>query len=51
MKEKEELMILCCDENEIYDCGLCPYEFTDTCSLRLEEIKKELEKIRKDEKK
>ena len=43
--KKEELMNYCRDENEIYDCGLCPYEFTDTCSLRLEEIKKELKKL------
>jgi len=50
--KKEKLMNYCRDENEIYDCGLCQYEFTDTCSLRLEKIKKkELEKIRKDEKK
>ena len=49
--KKEELMCLCRDENDIYDCGLCEYEFTDTCSLRLEKIKEELEKIRKEEKK
>lgn len=49
--KKQELMSLCSDENDIRDCDLCPYEFTDTCMLRLEKIKKELEKIRKDEKK
>ncbi len=49
--KKEELMSLCRDENDIYDCGLCQYEFTDTCNLRLERIKKELEKISKDERK
>ncbi len=49
--KKEELMNYCRDENEIHDCGLCQYEFTDTCNLRLEKIKKELEKIRKEEKK
>lgn len=37
---KDDLMSLCRDENEIYDCGMCEYEFTDTCNLRLEEIKK-----------
>ena len=49
--KKEELMNYCRDENDIHDCGLCPYEFTDTCNLRLQRIKKELEKIRKDERK
>ena len=39
--KKQELMSLCRDENDIYDCGLCPYEFTDTCNLRLEEIERE----------
>lgn len=43
--KKEELMCLCRDENDIHDCGMCEYEFTDTCSLRLEKIKKELEKL------
>ena len=43
--KKEELMNLCRDENDIYDCGMCEYEFTDTCSLKLEKIKKELKRI------
>ena len=43
--KKEELMDLCRDENDIPDCGLCQYEFTDTCSLRLEKIKNEFKKI------
>ena len=47
--KKEELMNYCRDENDIHDCGMCQYEFTDTCSLRLEKIKKELEKLEKDE--
>lgn len=38
-------MCLCRDENDIHDCGMCEYEFTDTCSLRLEKIKKELKEI------
>ena len=38
--KKQELMSLCRDENDIHDCGLCSYEFTDTCMLRLEEIEK-----------
>lgn len=43
--KKEELMNYCRDENDIHDCGMCEYEFTDTCSLRLKKIKKELKKI------
>ena len=42
--KKEELMNHCRDENDIYDCGMCQYEFTDTCSQRLEKIKKKLKK-------
>ena len=43
--KKEELMNYCRDENDIYDCGMCQYEFTDTCNLRLEKIKKEVKRI------
>ena len=43
--KKDELMDLCRDENDIYDCGMCEYEFTDTCNLRLEKIKKKLKKL------
>ena len=43
--KKEELMNHCRDLNDIHDCGMCPYEFTDICSLRLEKIKKKLKKI------
>ena len=44
-KDEKELMNYCRDENDINDCGLCQYEYTDTCSQRLEKIKKELKKI------
>lgn len=43
--KKEELMNYCRDENEIHDCGMCQYEYTDTCNLRLEKIKKGLKRI------
>ena len=43
--KKEELMNHYRDLNDIHDCGMCPYEFTDICSLRLEKIKKKLKKI------
>ena len=43
--KKEELMNYCRDENDIHDCGMCEYEFTDTCNLRLEKIKKKLKKL------
>lgn len=46
--KKGDLMSICRDENDVYDCGMCQYEFTDTCSLRLEIIKKELERIQKE---
>ena len=47
--KKQELMCLCRDINEVHDCGLCRYEYTDTCSLNLEKIRKELKKIREKE--
>lgn len=40
--KKQELMSLCRDVNEVHDCGLCRYEYTDTCSQRLEETEKEI---------
>lgn len=43
--EKEGLMTFCRIVNDIPDCGLCHYEFTDTCSLRLEKIKNVFKKI------
>lgn len=47
--KKQELMYLCRDINEVHDCGLCRYEYTDTCSLNLEKIRKELKKIAEQE--
>lgn len=46
--EKIDLMSLCREYSEILDCGMCPYEFSDTCYLRQEEIKKELEETKKE---
>ena len=43
--KKQKLLSLCRDLNGIHDCTWCPYEFTDTCKLRLEDIEKE-QKIR-----
>ena len=39
--KKQELLSLCRDLYDIHDCTWCPYEFTDTCKLQLEEIEKE----------
>ncbi|MEM3312017.1 MAG: hypothetical protein QW042_03695 [Thermoplasmata archaeon] len=42
--KKQEIIYLCRDLNDVYDCGLCAYEYTDTCSLKLEKIKKRIKK-------
>jgi len=47
--EKIDLMSLCREYSEVYDCGLCPYEFSDTCYLKQEEIKKELENMKEND--
>ncbi len=43
--KKDKLMDHCRYVYGIHDCCLCPYEFTDTCDLRLKKIRKELKKI------
>lgn len=38
LKKQWLIKSLCREENDITDCGLCDYEFTDTCHYRLIEI-------------